>query len=156
MGRGSEAPQARQMVARGECERSEHAAPGSQIKAREPRRGDRHAGPFLSAFQACTSFLERSRGYALRARPWLPSAAPAALSRPSAAPAARSHDHLPRLRRALTTICRACGALTTICRALRRALTTICRALRRSHDHLPRACGALTTVDAPHSETGGQ
>jgi hypothetical protein len=39
----------------------------------------RLAGPFLSAFQAYTSFLERSRGYALRAHPWLPSAAPAAL-----------------------------------------------------------------------------
>jgi hypothetical protein len=63
-----------------------------RLKAREPRRGDRHSGPFLSAFQACPSFLKRSRGYALRARPWLPSAAPAAL---------------------VTTICRACGALTT-------------------------------------------
>jgi hypothetical protein len=119
-----------------------------RLKAREPRRGDRHAGPFLSAFQACTSFLERSRGYALRARPWLPSAAPAALSRPSAAPAAlsrpsaapaaHSHDHLPLLRRALTTICRACGALSRPSAAPAARSHDHLPRLRRSHDHLPR------------------
>ena len=32
---------------------AKHAAPGSFKKAREPRRGDRRAPPFLSALQAC-------------------------------------------------------------------------------------------------------
>jgi hypothetical protein len=68
----------------------------------------------LSAFQACTSFLERFPGLrasrsplaticrACGAHPWLPTAAPAALT---------PGYQLPRLRRSpLATNCRACGA----------------------------------------------
>jgi hypothetical protein len=63
-----------QKVARGQGERSEPAAPGISKKGEEPRRGDRtRTTRFLSALRASHHIFGRSRGSALRARPWLPS-----------------------------------------------------------------------------------
>jgi hypothetical protein len=67
------------MVARGKCERSEHAAPGSQIKSARAPEGRETLWPVSVGLPGLYFFFERSRGYA-----------PAALT---------PGYHLPRLRR---------------------------------------------------------
>jgi hypothetical protein len=85
------APQARQMVARGE--REARCPWNVQEKKYRPGRptetGQRVCRP--SGARALLSVIQGQRARCARTRPWLPSAAPAAL-------------------RTLATICRACGA----------------------------------------------
>jgi hypothetical protein len=109
------APQARQMVARGEREaRSPWNAfekRSTGLEGRQKRASMSVAPPGLARF---LSVIQGQRARCARTCPWLPSAAPAALRNPG--------YHLPRLRRfgTLATIYRACGASeprATICRA---------------------------------------
>jgi hypothetical protein len=62
MGRGSEAPQARQMVARGKCERSEYAAPGSRIKSARAPEGRQTRWPVSVGLPGLYFFSRTFRG----------------------------------------------------------------------------------------------
>jgi hypothetical protein len=106
------APKARHKVARG---KRVARGPWIEMKEEGALKGRKTLRQLLSAFQAFPLYPKDPRGSALRARPWLPYAAPAAVS----------CSRLP--------LCRACGAFLR--------LATVRAPAALSCDWLPCRCG---------------